>query len=157
VAEIIVPLTVRDLTADDLPVSAWAGSRLARALERAERGEIDYLAVCPPSGVPVAFGGINYTESPGAGAIFQLSVMEPLRCCGIGTLLLEAAEGRVRGHGLESAELAVDERNPRAQDLYRRLGYLAYDRQPAAWHQDGPDGTRVRYETMIILFRKNLI
>jgi ribosomal protein S18 acetylase RimI-like enzyme len=83
-------------------------------------------------------------------------VIEQLRSCGIGTLLMAAAEQRIRAHDLECAELAVDERNPRAQDLYRRLGYLAYDQQPADWHQDGPAGTRVRYETMIILFRKNL-
>lgn len=149
-------LTVRDLTADDLPLSGWAGTRLSRALERAERGEIDYLAICPPSGVPVAFGGINYAESPGAAAIFQLSVMEPLRSCGIGTLLLKAAEERIRARGLERAELAVDERNPRPHAWYRRLGYVAYDRRPAAWDQDGPDGSRARYETMIILFRKDL-
>lgn len=151
-----MPLTVRDLTADDLPLCGWAGSRLPRALERAERGEIDYLAVCPPSGVPVAFGGINYTESPGAGAIFQLSVMEPLRSCGIGTFLLLAAEDRIRAHGLDRAELAVDERNSRPHAWYRRLGYVANDRRPAAWEQDGPDGSRVRYETMIIVFRKDL-
>ena len=154
--ELNFPLTVRDLTADDLPASAWAGSRLGRALERAERGEIDYLAACPPSGLPVAFGGINYLESPGAGSIFQLLVIDQLRSCGIGTLLMEAAEQRIRAHGLVRAELAVDESNLRPQALYRRLGYVAYDRQPAAWHQDGPDGSRVRYETMIILFRKIL-
>jgi hypothetical protein len=27
--------------------------------------EVDYLAACPPSGLPVAIGGIDYAESPG--------------------------------------------------------------------------------------------
>lgn len=43
-------------------------------LERARRSEVDYLAVCPPSGLPVAIGGIDYTENPGAGTLTQLAV-----------------------------------------------------------------------------------
>ena len=52
VTEVVIPLTVRDLTVEDLPSCAWSGSAthltsIARALERARRGEVDYLAVCP--------------------------------------------------------------------------------------------------------------
>ncbi len=70
--EIVLPVTIRDLTRQDLPscawgVSAWDLARLGRALERAERGEVDYLAVCPPSGLPVALGGVLHAW-PGRGA-----------------------------------------------------------------------------------------
>lgn len=70
--EVVLPVTIRDLTRQDLPscawgVSAWDLARLGRALERAERGEVDYLAVCPPSGLPVALGGVDCTLGPGAG------------------------------------------------------------------------------------------
>ena len=70
--EVVVPLTVRDLTAEDLPACAWSGpathlASVAEALERARLGEVDYLAVCPPSGLPVAIGGIDYAKTPGAG------------------------------------------------------------------------------------------
>jgi hypothetical protein len=54
VAVVVIPIVVRDLTLEDLPACAWSGSALhlksvARAVERARRGEMDYLAACPPS------------------------------------------------------------------------------------------------------------
>lgn len=67
--EVMVPLTIRDLTAEDLPC-AWLGSAtyladVAEALELSQSGDGDYLAVCPPSGLPVALGGVSYARSPG--------------------------------------------------------------------------------------------
>jgi ribosomal protein S18 acetylase RimI-like enzyme len=145
-AEVVVPLTIRDLTHEDLPSCAWSGSAthlasVARALDRAARGEVDYLAVCPPSGLPVAIGGIDYAPNPGAGTLWQLAVHGVLQSCGIGTLLIEAAEQRIRARGLHRAELAVEECNPRARALYERLGYVAYDRKPEAWDEEAEDGS----------------
>jgi ribosomal protein S18 acetylase RimI-like enzyme len=135
VTEVLISLTVRDLTVDDLPSCAWSGSAnhltsIARALERARRGEVDYLAICPPSGLPVALGGIDYAESPGAGTLWQLVVHGALQSCGIGTILLRAAEQRILARGLHRAELGVEESNPRARALYDRVGYVAYGRAP---------------------------
>ena len=78
-SEVVIPLQVRDLIPEDLPSCAWSGSALhlvsvARELDRARRGEVDYLAACPPSGLPVAVGGIDYAGNPGAGTLYQLSV-----------------------------------------------------------------------------------
>ena len=83
--------------------------QLGKTLERARRGEVDYLAVCPPAGLPVALGGVDYTLTPGAGTLWQLAVHEALQSCGIGTLLIGAAEQRIRARGLHRAELAVEE------------------------------------------------
>ena len=159
--EIVIPLTIRDLTPEDLPscawwVSAWDRDQLGQTLERARRGEVDYLAVCPPSGVPVALGGVDYTLTPGAGTLWQLAVHGALQSCGIGTLLIEAAEHRIRARGLRRAELSVEESNPRARALYERLGYTAYGRQPEAWDEQAEDGTLRRYETVCTLMRKEL-
>ena len=159
--EVVVPLTVRDLTTEDLPACAWSGSarditQLGKTLERARRREVDYLAVCPPSGLPVALGGVDYTLSPGAGTLWQLAVHGAVQSCGIGTLLTEAAEQRIRARGLDRAELAVEEGNPRARALYERLGYVAYGRQLEAWDQEAEDGSVERYETMCTLMRKQL-
>lgn len=89
-AEVVIPLIIRDLTPEDLPscawwVSAWDRARLAKTLERARRGEVEYLAICPPSGLPVALGGVDYTLIPGAGTLRQLAVHGALQSCGIGT------------------------------------------------------------------------
>jgi ribosomal protein S18 acetylase RimI-like enzyme len=160
-AEVVVPLTIRDLTPEDLPACAWSGSathlaHVAKALERAKRGGVDHLAICPPSNLPVATGGIDYQVSPGAGTLFQFGVHPALQSCGIGTLLIHTAEQRIRARGLHRAELGVGENNPRARALYERLGYIAYGRMPAAWDVDGPDGTVTRYETVLTLMRKEL-
>jgi len=153
---VVVPLTVRDLTAQDLLPLAWAGSGPAQALDRVQRGEVDYLVLCPPSGVPVATGGVDYTLVVGAGTLWQLSVHEALRSCGIGSILIHAAEQRIRARGLQRAELGVDEQSPRPRGLYERLGYVAYGREPGAWDQEAPDGSITKYETTIILMQKHL-
>jgi ribosomal protein S18 acetylase RimI-like enzyme len=160
-AEVVVPLTVRDLTHEDLPSCAWSGSAthlasVAKALERAERGEVDYLAVCPPSNLPVAIGGIDYAMNPGAGTLWQLAVHGALQSCGIGIILIRAAEQRIRARGLHRAELGVEECNPRARALYERLGYVAYGSKPESWDEDAPDGSVTRYETVCTLMRKEL-
>lgn len=160
-AEVVLPLTIRDLTYQDLPSCAWSGSAthlasVARALDRVGRGEAEYLAVCPPSNLPVAIGGIDFTLNPGVGTLWQLAVHEALQSCGIGTLLIEAAEQRIRARGLHRAELAVEECNPRARALYERLGYVAYGRKPSAWDEEAGDGSVARYETMCTLMRKEL-
>ncbi|WP_327072776.1 hypothetical protein OG196_08365 [Kitasatospora purpeofusca] len=67
--EIRLHLSVRDLTDADLPSCGWAGypkhvRELVHQIRRAEAGEVDYLAVCTPAGLPVAVGGIDYTDAP---------------------------------------------------------------------------------------------
>ena len=117
---------------------------------------MDYLAVCPPSGLPVALGGIDYAESPGAGTLWQLVVHGALQSCGIGTILIHAAEQRMLTRGLYRAELGVEESNPQARALYGRLGYVAYGRASESWDEQAPDGSIFRYETMCTLMRKEL-
>jgi ribosomal protein S18 acetylase RimI-like enzyme len=64
-----------------------------------------------------------------------------LQSCGLGTILIAAAEARIRGRGLLRAELGVEERNRRARALYERLGYVAFGSRPESWDEDGPDGS----------------
>lgn len=159
--EVVLALTVCDLTAVDLPSCAWSGgpthlAAITEALDRAGRGEVEYLALCPPSGLPVALGGIDYTKIQGAGVLWMLAVHVALQSCGIGTVLIEAAEQRIRARGLHRAELGVEENNPRARALYERLGYVVYGSAPESWDEDAPDGSVVRYETVCTLMRKEL-
>jgi ribosomal protein S18 acetylase RimI-like enzyme len=129
---------------------------MARALERTRLGEVDYLTACPPSGLPIGLGAIDYAKIPGAGTIWMLEVHPALQSCGIGTLLIQAAEQRIRARGLRRAELGVEDRNPRARALYERLGYAAYGSEPDSWDQEAADGTATCYETMLTLMRKEL-
>ncbi|WP_327710254.1 GNAT family N-acetyltransferase [Streptomyces sp. NBC_00464] len=161
VASVSVPVLVRDLVPADLPACAWSGSashlvHVAHELERAAAGEVDYLAVCTPVGIPVAIGGVDYQVTAGSGTLWQLGVLPALQSCGLGTVLIRAAEGRIRSRGLRRAELGVEESNPRARALYERLGYVAYGSQPDAWDVEEPDGSLRRYETMCTMMRKDL-
>ncbi|NUR59521.1 MAG: GNAT family N-acetyltransferase [Catenulispora sp.] len=160
--EITLHLSVRGLTDTDLPSCGWAGSakhvrELVHQIRRAEAGEVDYLAVCTPVGLPVAVGGVDYTVKPGAGTLWQLSVHPALQSCGIGTLLVRSAEQRISARGLTRAELGVEESNPRARALYERLGYRAFSRELDSWDVEAEDGSLQRYETMCTLMGKDLL
>ncbi|MFC7817078.1 GNAT family N-acetyltransferase [Streptomyces sp. NPDC057367] len=160
-ATIVVPVSVRDLLPRDLPACTWSGSpthlrHVEHELVRAAAGEVDYLAVCTPAGLPVAIGGIDYQVSEGAGTLWQLAVLPALQSRGLGTLLVRAAEQRVRDRGRRRAELAVEEDNVRARALYERLGYVAYGREPDAWDEEAPDGSVRRHEAMCVLMRRAL-
>ncbi|MFI7068232.1 GNAT family N-acetyltransferase [Kribbella sp. NPDC050124] len=158
---VVLDLTVRDLADTDLAACGFAGSELhltqvAKQLDRARDGEVDYLAVCTKTDVPVAIGGVGYLPHPGAGSLWQLSVHPALQSCGIGTVLIGAAEARIVARGLDRAEISVELRNPRARNLYERLGYVAYDERLEAWDQQYPDGSITRYETTCVQMRKEL-
>ena len=101
-ATVTMPVTVRDLLPQDLPACTWSGSathlrHVERELARAASGEVDYLAVCTPVDLPVAIGGIDYEVAEEAGTLWQLAVLPALQSCGLGTLLVRAAEQRAGG------------------------------------------------------------
>ena len=79
-----------------------------------------------------------------------------VRSCGIGTLLMAAAEQRISDHGREYAELSVEHGNVRARVLYERLGYVAYGNERTEWDEDMPDGSVQRHRTMCAMMRKRL-
>lgn len=146
---------------DDLypGVFGWSDTRLAGtnlAVDRAARGELDFLAVCPPSGVPVATGIVAYSDPSGIPGLEQLSVEPPLRSCGIGTILVEALEQRAIERGYTELQLGVDVNKSRPQSLYERLGYEVVGQDHGAWDEECPDGTVQRYETTITVMRKQL-
>jgi ribosomal protein S18 acetylase RimI-like enzyme len=160
--EIALPLTVRDLKPEDLEggFPGWTDTYVQgtlKSLERARRGEVDFLAVCPPSDIPVATGGVDYGKPSGIPVLWQLSVDASLRSCGIGTILIRALEERIRARGFTSAELGVDEKKSRPQALYERLGYVVTGREPGGWDEEAPDGSVSRYETTIIVLRKQFL
>ncbi|MFJ9950634.1 GNAT family N-acetyltransferase [Kitasatospora sp. NPDC091207] len=159
--DVVLRLSVRDLAHADLASCGWSGSDLhlvgvAQQLARAARGEVDYLAVCTPTDLPVAKAGVDYRAAEGAGTIWQLAVHPALQSCGIGTLLIGAAEQRIGSRGLRRAELGVEEDNSRARALYERLGYVAHERRLDAWDERAPDGSLRRHETMCVRMRKEL-
>jgi ribosomal protein S18 acetylase RimI-like enzyme len=159
--EDVSALVVDDLTQEDLALLDWSGSEthlasVSRALERIEPGEVQYLVVRAPGGEPIAKGGIDYAEEPGVGTIWQVATAQELQSLGIGTHLIAVAEQRVRKRGVRTAELAVEDNNPRAKALYERLGYREVRRKAASWDQEDAAGNVSRYETELAVMRKEL-
>lgn len=159
--EVSLPLTIRDLTRDDLAQCEWSGGAfhlvsVAEALDRAEAGEVDYLAVCVPSGAPVAIGGVDFGLFTDAGYLWQLAVHPLLQRCSIGILLVGALEDRIRSRGLSRAELAYEEHEAGNRIFYEGLGYTGYGTVRDGWDRQLPDGRIERYETTCVEMRRDL-
>lgn len=154
-------LQVDDLTKEDLPLLGWSGSAthlasVGRALDRVDSREVEYLAVRAPSGEPIAKGGIDYAVKPGAGTMFQVATAPELQSRGIGAHLVAVAEEHMRKRGVLTAELAVEDNNPGARALYERLGYREAGRESASWDREDAEGNLTRYETELVVLRKDL-
>jgi ribosomal protein S18 acetylase RimI-like enzyme len=117
---------------------------------------VEYLAVREPNGKPIAKLGIDYAPNPGTGTLWQIATIQELRGLGIGTHLISAAESRIRKRGLSVAQLDVEIDNPRARTLYERFGYRATGRRSASWDVEDADGSVSRYETEVLMLRKDL-
>jgi ribosomal protein S18 acetylase RimI-like enzyme len=155
---ITVELTVRDIHEDDLNgLLSWhtplTVRQLRAAMRREPAGSKDFVAVFAANGQSVAKGEVGYRS---VGEIGSLAVRAELQSLGIGTFLIGVLEDRIRAHGLSSAELSVEQSNPRARALYERLGYVACDRRPESWDQQTPEGVVYRYETVCTLLRKDV-
>jgi len=156
-----IPLVIRDLTASDLSSCGWSGSAthlaaVAAAVDRAARGEVAYLAASGPAGLPLAMVGVDFTKRSGAGLLWMLAVHPVVQSCGVGSVLIAAAEERILGRRLARAEISVEDINPRARALYERLGYMAYGVEDEDWDEETPDGTVRRYHARCITMAKKL-
>jgi GNAT superfamily N-acetyltransferase len=154
-------LRVDDLVREDLPFLGWSGGSahlvsVGLALDRVESGEVEYLVVRAPSGDPIAKGGIDYALRPGTGTLTQLATAYEFQGLGIGAHLIAVAEERMRERGVHTAEMGVEDDNPRARALYERLGYREVGRESASWNVEDADGDLVPYETELAVLRKDL-
>jgi ribosomal protein S18 acetylase RimI-like enzyme/dienelactone hydrolase len=128
----IRPLTAHELADLERSLPEGPADKHAERLHRQERGEVVYL-VAWHEGRPVGHGLLKWQgagEEPIASAmhgtcpdIEDLLVHEAYRSRGIGTQILREAERLALARGFHRIGLSVDERNPKAQALYERLGY----------------------------------
>jgi ribosomal protein S18 acetylase RimI-like enzyme len=158
---VTVPVTVRDLAHADLADLRWCGPpshlrNVSGQLDRAARGEVVYLALCGPAGLPIAVGGADLARRAGTGRLYQLAVLPELQSCGLGTRLIGALEDRVRERGLSRVDLGVGEDNLRARALYERLGYVAYGSEVDRWSYERDDGSAAMVEDLCTLLGKDL-
>jgi ribosomal protein S18 acetylase RimI-like enzyme len=152
-----LPVTVRDLEPTDLPALGWTGdaqhlTAIAGDLAAAWAGQVIQLVVELPNAQLVGFGAVDFRRAPGFGLIWMLSVHELLQSLGLGTMLITALEDRIRQHGRDHARIAVEQDNPRAAALYRRLGYTECGSVVDSW----PIGAHRHYVTVCSLLERRL-
>lgn len=139
---------------------AWQGGAthlkaVVEAVERAQRGDVDYL-VARLGGVVVGSGGVDFVIDPAAGELWQLAVQPTWQSRGIGTAVIGALEERITARGRTVATLKVEAENDRARALYTRLGYRIVRTSVESWEVDEGDGTIANYSTDCLVMRHDL-
>lgn len=146
---------------DDIPWIGWSGGpdhpdSVAEALGRTATGEVEYLAVCGPADLPLSIGGIDFTLNADGGTLWQLATVPGLQSCGFGTLLIRAAEERIRRRGLGVAHLSVEADNHRATVLYTRLGFQPYGTEQDSWDVRDEAGRKVKHFATCTMMKKGI-
>ena len=130
------PVTVRNATPAD--VEALTALRPPRGIhaDRITQPTVRYV-VAESAGKPVGFGVIHFQGDPlwdrpeQVPLVMDLYVAPNLRGRGIGRRVLRALETSARERGFSAVYLQVEpDRNPKAVELYRKLGYQPLQSRP---------------------------
>jgi ribosomal protein S18 acetylase RimI-like enzyme len=134
-------LTMRDLEPRDLSDLDWSGGSahiraVAAALQDSYTGEVAVVVLALANERLVGLGGVDFRPEPGCGRLWMLAVHHRLQSLGLGTRLIAALEDRIVAYGRSRARLSVELDNPRARELYQRLGYRELGPVRESWPLD---------------------
>jgi ribosomal protein S18 acetylase RimI-like enzyme len=103
-------------------------------LERQEQSQV-YIAVAELDGIPVGRVGIDFklNEDKGTAYLWSAHVDSEFQSRGIGTALFLHLEHIALQRGFTLIEVEVGKNNPRARQLYERLGYQVYGEAIGRW------------------------
>ena len=140
-------------------LTAFEGDRLVGILGLHDAGgsflEPDYRTMVRHYGVAMGMARLallmllDHTLPPGDLYLDGIAVAEPHRGRGIGTALMAAFEERARDNGFQTVSLEVIDANPRARDLYERLGY-----REVAVHTMGPFSRLFGFHTTVRMAKR---
>jgi len=121
---VISSVTVRRGEERDLDsFEALSSTQHARwCREQFSRSDVVMLVAVDDQDVPVGKLHMEFA-TPGIVRVVAASVAATLRSQGIGTRLMDAAARLACESGAQEIELGVEDGNPRARQLYERLGY----------------------------------
>jgi len=159
-----VPITVRYATPADVePLTSLRPPRGLHA-DRIRESTVRYV-VAESAGEPVGFGVIHFQGDPlwerpdQVPIVMDLYVAPNLRGRGIGRRVLLALEQSARERGFSAVYLQVEsDRNPRAVDLYRKLGYQPLQSRPYKdlYRFVDAEGKVIEADEMVIDMKKAL-
>lgn len=134
---LIVNAEIRRATARDLAALATWSAPANEVLKTAIDSDDRVLLIAHANGrFPIGHVLVDYH-----GILSHLLVLGGFREQGLGTALMDEAEGLLREKGLGHASLVVDQRNEGAIRLYERLGYVRSGETGETWMEAMPDGT----------------
>lgn len=90
------------------------------------------------------------------GYLYSVRVMPPFRGLGLGTDLIQLAEDLLREYHKTEAYISVAKDNPRAKDLYERLGYAVYGEDNGTWSYTDHQGQMIQVDEPAWLLGKRL-
>lgn len=140
-----MPITLRIAVRADLSKLEWCGQythyrHLFRRAFRDQQAGRRLMLVAVTSDFPIGmiFIQLQSAEHKVADGItraylYSLRVMEMFRGKGIGTSLIQEAEGIVMDRGFQWTTIAVAKDNHGARRLYERLGYCIFKDDPGQW------------------------
>lgn len=154
---------IRACAEEDLENLEWFGMftahrEIIREAFRRHRAGDNPMLVLDLGGFPVGQAWIDLAKKRDAstGILWALRVFPIFQGMGLGTRLLHAAEGIIRGAGHAVAEIGVERTNEGARRLYERLGYALAGEEREAYSYEQPDGTRIEAVSDMLLFHKPL-
>jgi ribosomal protein S18 acetylase RimI-like enzyme len=145
---------IRPIRAAEVPALEWDGAYtryrkvFQQTYEDAQRGQrIMLVAVAGAQLIGQVFIQLSSTERRYAdgysrGYLYSLRVRAEWQQRGIGTRLVTAAEAALRARGFNTAVIAAGKENPRARQLYERLGYRTFADDPGVWYFQDVNGVQ---------------
>lgn len=161
-------IRLRIATKDDIPRLEWFGqyAHYRNVFRRTFREQIDgrrliLIADCNDFPVGHIFiqlkSGNRYIADGMSRAYFSsFRVMEMFRGQGLGTRILKEAELIITERGFRWATIAAGKDNPRALNLYERLGYQRFGEDPGRWSYVDHHGVLRQVEEPCWILEKDL-
>jgi ribosomal protein S18 acetylase RimI-like enzyme len=158
---------IRSAVEEDVPAMAAIRGREALHRDRisASDGKTLRCLVVENGAEVVGFGCLvlrqppTWPPMPHLPEMVDLNIAPDYRGRGLGSRLIREMERITRAEGHADVGMAADpDANPRALNLYRRLGYAALSDKPVEdrWEFTDSDGTRHERREMLIFLRKTL-
>lgn len=157
------PARIRPCVRADLPKLEWYGmfaphqGLIQEAFERQEKGE-NLMLVAEVNDFPAGQIWIDLVRkrAEAAGVLWAMRVFPAMQMLGIGSRLLQVAEGVLAAGHYDWAELSVTKENPSAKQWYERRGYRVMAEEINQYNFTTPDGFEARIAEDAWVMRKPL-
>lgn len=160
-----VPLRIqfRFATKADLPLLEWYGQYThfrtvyQRTFQEQSLGG-RWMLVADLNGFPVGqlFVVPELSYYPDTGYFYSFRIMDHLQGLGIGTRLLRYAESLLWAEGICGVIISAVKTNPRARELYERLGYHIIREDEGRWQYTNHLGQTVEVHEPCWILEKHL-